>query len=1224
MLLSLLISLLISHLSFVSARWEEVTNLCYENEYLYACVTEGNYHNTLMIGSINEAVPNPTSTPQIIINDKTVDNFIELRYDGNHSSRCADATLELMGNYFRCCAGKTDYTSKSYNDGSNCIDLDPDVYFVNKEFDGPKSPLFCGDCGGDQRWWRSSNTHPDIPFTRWETKYVGTSSYGYVGEPEHICVDHFNTVTNDNFYSVQDDTNKPWNLVTEVCAYESHVYACAHGPTLSGVNRLPSDFNAHKDNFPVLTIDSVETRDWITIDDNDKRSSCSQALYDWGLCSPETPQAVVPASEFSILDAAALKTDLESSCGVCDDTWWRTVNETQLPADSVWRITGTDYPVSGFDINSDDKDYSKIPNTFQYRDVAFDCSDLPESHVCNDDCGYNLVLPVGHIPLLPVPVCDETLVINCRCGNRICPSGYDCISGTCYPPSHIPESSMRCEMKFVGYVYRFWMMVYNSGYQYLNRQYDDNIYLPIFQFECKDIPSKIGKIELNVYVHYSYSYIGDSLIDVAILKDCGLGLSRYSKSLISSTSCTDSLLTDIGKVYYKNNPNRAIKITTSAGVSPKVGTINKGTGWKKVTIEEDKITNNLEGNFSIGFSMREPENTYTLVNAYSNGIYKPWINVYFTPECSITDGSAKNYESCQCGSIVCESESFCHSGGGGTCRKSDPGPFGYPIIHSGTCSNIGAWVIEKKAWCESAAESMGLNSTVTVINGNNPPGCYLSNDVLYFNSNIESTSTSTTDKQSICVIADDCYITQLKKKYLRFASAVSTGSSSCLECPAGKTVTRTGRQVPCTECEAGKYQDLTGQTECAECASGWGSPAGSSSCSQCLAGQYADGVCKSCPSGQYQDQAGQTECAECASGWASPAGSYVSSSCTECPAGTYSANGVCTECASGKYQNQTGQTECAECASGKYQNQTGQTECAECASGSVSPAGSSSCTECPANTYSANGVCTECASGWASPAGSSSCTECPAGTYSVNGVCTECPEGKYQNQNGQTECAECASGWGSPAGSSVSSSCTECLAGQYADGVCKSCPEGKYQNQTGQTECAECTSGTNSVAGSTNSANCTCPVGEGIVVESVNYTFVQKDSWGDGGSTIIVKDDQDVEIMKSAMVAGSRKETAFEVERGKTYSFILNVYDYPQEQSYEILNEDLVSVKDASGLSSTEFPTGEIESGDNIFSYTIGLCTECPSGTYSVNGVCTECPSGFISPVGSSSCTLTP
>jgi hypothetical protein len=426
----MILLLFLSLLSFVSARWEEVTNLCYEDEYLYACVTEGSY--TLMIGnSINEAVPNPTSTPQIIINDNVVDNFIELRHNGKHSSRCTDAVMDFMGTS-QCCTGKTDYTSQSYTEGSTCIDLDPNVYFVNKEFDGPKSaPLFCGDCGGDQRWWRSSFAHPDIPFTRWETNYVGTFNYGYVGVPDNICVDHFNTVTNDNFYSVQDDTNKPWNSVTKVCAYERHVYACAHGPTLSGgrggVNRLPSDISAHQYNFPVLTIDSVETRDWITIDGNAKRSSCGDStsiLYVYGLCSPETPPEVVPASEFSILDAAALKTDLESSCGVCDDTWWRTVNETQFTADSVWRITGTDYPVSGFDINLQDKDYSKIPNTFKYMDVAFDCSDLPESHVCNDDCGYNLVLPV----------CDGTNTDkNCQCGNCACAAGRECNSGICLP-----------------------------------------------------------------------------------------------------------------------------------------------------------------------------------------------------------------------------------------------------------------------------------------------------------------------------------------------------------------------------------------------------------------------------------------------------------------------------------------------------------------------------------------------------------------------------------------------------------------------------------------------------------------------------------------------------------------------------------------------------------------------------------------------------------------------
>ena len=147
---------------------------------------------------------------------------------------------------------------------------------------------------------------------------------------------------------------------------------------------------------------------------------------------------------------------------------------------------------------------------------------------------------------------------------------------------------------------------------------------------------------------------------------------------------------------------------------------------------------------------------------------------------------------------------------------------------------------------------------------------------------------------------------------------------------------------------------------------------------------------------------------------------------------------------------------------------------------------------------------------------------------------------------------------------------------------------------------------------------CVCPAGK--YQTGLNYTFVQMDSDGDGGSTVIVKNDQGVEIMTSIM-EGERKETAFEVEPG-TYSFNFIVWDaYPEGNSYEILNEygDIVKYGNSALTDNRAIQV------HNEFSYTIGLCSECASGKYqnqTGQTECTECASGFSSPVGSSSCTV--
>jgi hypothetical protein len=267
--------------------------------------------------------------------------------------------------------------------------------------------------------------------------------------------------------------------------------------------------------------------------------------------------------------------------------------------------------------------------------------------------------------------------------------------------------------------------------------------------------------------------------------------------------------------------------------------------------------------------------------------------------------------------------------------------------------------------------------------------------------------------------------------------------------------------------------------------------------------------------------------------------------------------------------------------------------CVDCPSGSVSLTGSLFCSGCPSGQYAEDNNCKSCPHGFSSSAGSISCSECAAGLYYADGGCKVCTAGR-----------------GSSVGSTGSSSCSDCEAGKYGNGGCKPCAVGMYQNENGQTACKSCAFGS-SLYGSDR---CGCIDGEiNSIQTTANYTFVQKDTYADGGSTITVKDDQGVVIMNSLMPTsgeeGGRKETEFEVERGSTYSFTVVVDAYAQEQSYEILNnyKDVVKAVDF----------GILKTGVNNFNFTVSSCSKCPTGTYFFDGVCKSCPVGTSSPTGS-------
>ncbi len=86
----------------------------------------------------------------------------------------------------------------------------------------------------------------------------------------------------------------------------------------------------------------------------------------------------------------------------------------------------------------------------------------------------------------------------------------------------------------------------------------------------------------------------------------------------------------------------------------------------------------------------------------------------------------------------------------------------------------------------------------------------------------------------------------------------------------------------CVACPAGKFSEVQAATQCRSCQPGKFSHPGQTSCQNCVAGRYADGVymarrepvlggqagtpCLACPAGKYSAMDGMSKCADCSAG----------------------------------------------------------------------------------------------------------------------------------------------------------------------------------------------------------------------------------------------------------------------------------------------------------------------------------------------------------------------
>jgi len=183
------------------------------------------------------------------------------------------------------------------------------------------------------------------------------------------------------------------------------------------------------------------------------------------------------------------------------------------------------------------------------------------------------------------------------------------------------------------------------------------------------------------------------------------------------------------------------------------------------------------------------------------------------------------------------------------------------------------------------------------------------------------------------------------------------GRYVCVDAPAGKYVPSSSAMYA-TDCAAGTYQALTGQTSCVDADVGYYVPT-TSQTSQ-----------TACAIGTYQANTGQSSCADADAGYyvatiAQPnqipcaIGTYQAltgqASCDDADAGHYvatTAQSAQTACAMGTYQALTGQASCDDADAGYYVGQSGQFSQIECLAGTYQPdIGQSSCISASINFY---------------------------------------------------------------------------------------------------------------------------------------------------------------------------------------------------------------------------------------------------------------------------------
>jgi hypothetical protein len=412
----------------------------------------------------------------------------------------------------------------------------------------------------------------------------------------------------------------------------------------------------------------------------------------------------------------------------------------------------------------------------------------------------------------------------------------------------------------------------------------------------------------------------------------------------------------------------------------------------------------------------------------------------------------------------------------------------------------------------------------------------------------------------------------------------STDNSACTLCPVGATTSGVAKTAfsDCN-CTGQGYWNRGDDTQECGCAPGFaeveGGAGGAFTCEPCAADHWCPG---SNLEGPNTHPAGTQQ--PCHLNSQSPIGSSSASEC-QCNAG---------------YGGSEGGATCQPCLSNTFKAGVGNTACDSCPADSLSPASSTSVSDCL----------------------------CNAGYTGANGgTCTVCAAGTFKTSIGSAGCSGCTSDSDSPSGSTSAADCL-CNAGYgYSDvssePTCSPCEEDSYKSARANEACSLCPANSTALLGSDKQTDCLCNAGftgpDGGVCSPCN-SGSYKPSIGSAGCDIPPTNSRAVEGVGYACNAGYVKyytslQTATSRRLLQTGFACVACYagkyeangvcrPCPASSSSPSASDQLTDCLCVAGYSG---PDG-------------GTCEECPADTYKTatgSAECSDCPASSTSGAGS-------
>ena len=449
----------------------------------------------------------------------------------------------------------------------------------------------------------------------------------------------------------------------------------------------------------------------------------------------------------------------------------------------------------------------------------------------------------------------------------------------------------------------------------------------------------------------------------------------------------------------------------------------------------------------------------------------------------------------------------------------------------------------------------------------------------------------------------------------------------CLPCPPGKSSTGVNVCVPCAR---GSYW----------MPSTYGSGTGSGSCNLCPAGTFSDDEestqCKQCPTGLVASTSGSTYCSYCPTllytlDGINCIGDTPTSPPTEncnCGPGFVCNDSRCVPCSRGSYWASYSEGSnfgfCLTCYPGTFSTQEGSTQCKQCPAGTIVSSDRTSCSSCPAPSYTLNNV--NCITPEPSRPPSDPCSRCKPGFICENSRCIPCSKGYSWSARSQY-------------GTSV---CNFCLPGTFSDeeGLteCKKCPPGTKAAGPYSQFCTSCPEPSYTLDGITcitpeptrpPTENCNC--GPGFYCNDIRCVpcprglYWEPYSSGSGSGfcaycPLGTFTDQEQSTQCKQCPAGTIASTL-----GSSFCSSCPA------PSYTVDNINCIDPISPTSPPTPGYPTSPptpspvvliCSSGSVIIE---GVCVKCSAGTYEQLGSCIPCKSGTFNMIeGSTSCTPCP